>query len=52
LRVTGFRTLSEFYEHTNPYERTLILESMQAYADAKERASGSGGGGTRGPPGL
>jgi hypothetical protein len=51
--VTGFRTLSEFYDHTNTYERTLILESMQAYANEQERASrSSGGGGMGGPPGL
>ena len=51
--MTGFRTLSEFYEETNPYERTLIMESMQAYADEKERAAGGGGGGGMGtPPGL
>jgi hypothetical protein len=51
--VTGFRSLSEFYEETNEYERALITASLEAYAE-EQQSAGRGGGGAPpgGPPGL
>lgn len=47
--MTGCRTLSEFYDLTDPLERRLIVKSIDAYYEAK---SGDGGGQTtNGPPG-
>lgn len=34
--MTGFRSLSELYEECNQYERKLLLESFEAYADERD----------------
>ena len=33
LRLTGFRSLSEFYAETNHYERELLLAAIAEYHD-------------------
>jgi hypothetical protein len=40
--MTGCRTYSEFVELTNPYERHLIVESIDAYHRQREGAGGGG----------
>lgn len=52
LRLTGFRSLSEFHEETSVFERHLIIESIEAYNEERSSTGGGGGGGMTGPPGL
>jgi hypothetical protein len=44
LRLTGFRSLSEFVEETNEYERRLIIKSVEAWHDEQDSGSASAGG--------
>lgn len=50
LRLTGFRSYSEFIEDTSALERMLLVEAIGAWHDKRE-ASG-GGGGAGGSPGF
>lgn len=43
LRLTGFRTWSEFIGETTPEERVLIAESISAWHDAQDGGGGGGG---------
>lgn len=44
--MTGFKTYSAFVAETNPYERRLIVESIEQYH--RERDSSGGGAGPSG----
>ena len=50
LRLTGFRTYSEFVAETNEYERRLIVKSIGAWHDERDGGGGgaAGGGGGMG----
>ncbi|AGC34569.1 hypothetical protein HSTV1_24 [Haloarcula sinaiiensis tailed virus 1] len=50
--MTGFRSLSEFVAETNPYERELIVRSIDAWHSEQDSGGspGAAGGGT--PPGI
>lgn len=37
LRLTGFRSYGEFISETNPYERALIIESIEAWHDEQSQ---------------
>jgi hypothetical protein len=43
LEMTGCRTLSEFYDLTNPLERRLIIKSIEAYNEEKSSSTGGSG---------
>jgi len=44
LRLTGFRTYSEFVSETDPLERRLIQRSIKAWHDQRQQAAPSGSG--------
>lgn len=43
LRLTGFRTYSEFVRETNPYQRALLMQAIEAWHDKRDQGGGAGG---------